>query len=161
MVLKKQNFKKVVKEKIRKIAFKYLIEIKESQSKLTEIEYRDFKTQEYLGCSKLSEEEKSILFKIRTRTVEDIKTNFRNKFGSDLTCRLCESDSEEESQSHQLTCQSMIRECDELRMNQTVTYKDFFGNIDAQVAATHLFKKVLDIREKLLKQIGDKSASDD
>ena len=158
MVLKKQNFKKVVKEKIRKIAFKYLIEIKESQSKLTEIEYREFKTQEYLGCSKLSEEEKSILFKICTRTVEDIKTNFRNKFGSDLACRLCESDYEEESQSHQLTCQSMIRECEELRMN--TTYKDFFRNIDDQTAATHLFKKVLDIREKLLKQIGDKSASD-
>ena len=45
-------------------------------------------------------------------------------------------------------------------MNQTVTYKDLFGNIDAQIAATHLFKKVLDIREKLLKQIGDKSAQD-
>ena len=86
--LKKHNFKKLVKEKIRKIAFKYLIEIKESQSKLTEIEYKEFKKQEYLGCSKLTEEEKSILFKIRTRTVEDIKTNFRNKFGSDLTCRL-------------------------------------------------------------------------
>ena len=127
---------------------------------ITEIEYSEFKMQEYLGSSKLSEAEKSILFKIRTRTVNDIKTNFRNKFGSDLTCRLCESDFEEESQSHQLTCQSIIMECQELRSNQTVTYKDFFGNIDAQIAATHLFKKVLDVREKLLKQIGDKSASD-
>ena len=126
--------------------------IKDSQSKLNEIKYEDFKIQPYLRSNDLTEEEKSILFRIRTRTVDDIKTNFRTKFNNDLMCRLCESETAEESQSHQLTCQSIIEECEELRKNKTVKYEDFFGHIESQVAATVLYKKVLETRTRLLKE---------
>ena len=67
-------------------------------------------------------------------------------------CRLCESEHAEESQSHQLTCQSIVVECEDLRTNKTVKYDDFFGHIDAQVAATVLYKKVLETRTRLLKE---------
>ena len=76
--LKKYKFKSIVKEKIRNIAFKYLMDIKESQSKLSNVVYKEFKIQKYLKSDKLSKDEKSLLFRILTRTVDDIKTNFRS-----------------------------------------------------------------------------------
>ena len=85
--LKKYKFKSIVKEKIRNIAFKYLMDIKESQSKLSNVVYKEFKIQKYLKSDKLSNDEKSLLFRIRTRTVDEIKTNFRNKYGDNIQCR--------------------------------------------------------------------------
>ena len=150
--LNKSNFKNIVREKIRTNAFKYLIEIKISQSKLSDIEYSKFEMQNYLRSSKLTNEEKSLLFRIRTRTVDDIKTNFRTKFGDDLRCRMCDSQDLEESQCHLLVCATMIEECIELRINSTVKYEDFFGGRDAQITATRLYKKVLEVRQRLLEE---------
>ena len=153
MSLKKYKFKAIVKERIQNSAFDYLIGIKENQSKLKEIKYKKFETQKYLMSNELSNEEKFILFRIRTRTIDDIKTNFRNKYGKDLRCRF--GDSEEESQSHQFVCPYIVEECDELRKNKDVKYEDFFGNIEAQIPATRLYKKILEARQKLLKAIED------
>ena len=54
---------------------------------------------------------------------------------------------------HQLVCDTIMKECLELRENRTVKYDDFFGDISAQVAATKLYKIVLEVREKILKVI--------
>ena len=86
-----------------------------------------------------------------TRTVDDIKTNFRTKFGDNLRCRMCKSPYLEESQCHLLICGTLIEECEELRINSTVKYEDFFGDQDAQISATRLYKKVLEVRQRLLK----------
>ena len=120
---------------------------------MKEIKYKKFETQKYLMSNELSNEEKFILFRIRTRTIDDIKTKFRNKYGKDLRCRF--GDSEEESQSHQFVCPYIVEECDELRKNKDVKYEDFFGNIEAQIPATRLYKKILEARQKLLKAIED------
>ena len=63
------------------------------------------------------------------------------------------------SQSHQLTCQSIVAECEDLRTNKTVKYDDFFGHIDAQIAVTVLYKKVLETRTRLLKERENTDAS--
>ena len=74
------------------------------------------------------------------------------EYSDRMQCRLCESH-EEESQMHQLVCDTIMKECLELRENRTVKYDDFFGDISAQVAATKLYKIVLEVREKILKVI--------
>lgn len=57
----------------------------------------------------LNRETTSLIFKARTRML-DIKTNYRNKYKNDLTCRLCKQ--EEETQEH------VFSECEETeRMN--------------------------------------------
>ena len=150
--LKKSNFKNIVREKIRTNAFKFLLGIKISQSKLSDIEYPKFEMQNYLRSSEITNDEKSLLFRIRTRTVDDIKTNFRTKYGDDLRCRMCDSPDLEESQCHLLVCETMIEECIELKKNCTVKYEDFFGSQDSQIAAIRLYKKVLEVRERLMEE---------
>ena len=63
--LKKYKFKSIVKEKISNIAFKYLMDIKES--KLSNAVYKEFKIQKYLKSDKLSNDEKSLLFRIHSQ----------------------------------------------------------------------------------------------
>ena len=68
---------------------------------------------------------------------------------------MCDSQDLEESQSHLLVCATMIEECTELRKNRTVKYEDFFGDRDAQIAAVHLYKKVMEVRQRLFEERED------
>ena len=68
---------------------------------------------------------------------------------------MCDSQDLEESQSHLLVCATMIEECTELRKNRTVKYEDFFGGRDAQIAAVHLYKKVMEVRQRLFEEKED------
>ena len=124
------------------------MDIKETHSKLNNNVYLEHRTQEYLKSNNLKNEDKNLLFRIRTRTVENIKTNFRNQFLDNLACRLCTSP--EESQQHQFDCLLLKSECKELRENKTVKYEDFFGNVLEQIEAVNLYKKALETRERLL-----------
>ena len=54
--LKNTKFKDIVREKIRTNAFKFLMEIKISQSKLNDIDYTKFEIQKYLRSNNLTNE---------------------------------------------------------------------------------------------------------
>ena len=56
------SYKKFIKSKVRKAAFKYLIKRKETHSKLNELEYSKLETQEYLTSSIFTNEDVSTLF---------------------------------------------------------------------------------------------------
>ena len=53
---------------------------------------------------------------------------------------------------HLLVCDVIPKECEELKENRKLKYDDFFGDISSQVGATKLYRIVLEVREKILKE---------
>ena len=56
--IKRDNFKTMVKDKIRKLAFKELLQEKEKLSKMKNLQYDELKLQKYLGSGKLNTTQK-------------------------------------------------------------------------------------------------------
>ena len=102
----KNSFKDLVKKAIRSKAFRSLIEAKEKHSKGGEIGYEELNLQEYLQAdSPLSLKEKRFAFAVRSRGL-DLRNNF--KAGkSDLNCRLCKENLED--QAHLLVCPALSK----------------------------------------------------
>ena len=101
---------------------------------------------EYLSSEKLNLDEKRLLFQLRTRMVE-VRTNYKNKYGDNLNCTLCQSQSEE-SQEHLLVCPGLA----EIPVNPSVKYQDIFGNLDGQVEAVKHWTKLMSLRRIKLKE---------
>ena len=58
----------------------------------------------------------------------------------------------EETEEHLLNCPVLISNCPELYENIDVEYNDVFGDTVRQLAATRLYEKVLEARDKLMEQ---------
>ena len=144
--LSKYKFRKIVKEKVTVKAFSELIEKKNSHSKMKDNEYVKFKVQRYLNSeSKLTNPEKFLLFKFRTRMVE-VRKNFRNKYDN-LFCQLCKV--EEEDQYHLFNSQNILDNCDALAENIEIEYEDIFSTTPKkQEKVAKLLIKMWDTREK-------------
>ena len=145
--LSKYKFKQILNEKIKEHSFKFLIKKKESHSKTENLIYDKLEIQSYLKSdSKLSNEQKQLLFKFRTRMI-DLKTNYRNKY-FDLSCQLgCGS---VENQIHLFQCEVLINKCEDLANNVKVEYEDIFGDITRQIDAIKLLTKIWNIRDNIL-----------
>ena len=76
---KKNSFKELVKSKINILAFNYLMNIKNSHSKMTNINYKGLEIQSYMRSSKIHPHMAKQIFKWRTRMV-NFKMNFKNGF---------------------------------------------------------------------------------
>ena len=76
-----------------------------------------------------------------------MKRNFKSSFVS-LECDLCQID--EEDQYHMLSCEVLLKECEELYNDESVEYEDIFSTTEKQLQAVKLFEKVLQTCEKLL-----------
>ena len=68
--MSKNNFKKTLKENILKSAFKYLQSLKTNHSKVKIIKYDKLEVQPYVTSNKLSTEEKQLLQRLRSSTIE-------------------------------------------------------------------------------------------
>ena len=153
----KTSFKKIVKEKIEKIAFKYLMNKKEKHSKLQDITYRSLTCQSYLKSKKFSNERKNLLFKLRTRMVE-VKSNFRSLYEGNAMCRLCYT--KEETQEHLIECSVIRQKLGEDGAvdgdltwgedNTAVMYEDIFSDTIKQLAAVNYYNRILQLHQKLL-----------
>ena len=146
--MKKENFKTYVKKKVDTKVFKYLENLKEGHSKVKDIKYKKLEMQQYMKDPNFSINNIKLLFKLRTRMVQ-VKRNFKSAFQS-LVCDLCEI--EEDDQHHLLSCQVLLKQCSELYNDISVEYNDLFSTSEKQLQAVKLFKKVLQIREKLLQE---------
>ena len=100
--LSKYKFKNILKKKIEKKAYDDLMKMKENHSKMSNINYDDrLKVQSYLKSdSNLTNDEKHLLFKLRTRMAE-FRNNFRNKY-ENIQCKLCKSEIDQEQ--HMFYC---------------------------------------------------------
>ena len=135
--MKKNNFKTLVTEKILEVAKLYLIKLKNKHSKSDGLS-ADGKVQDYLTSSKLTTEEKQLLFHLRTRTFE-CKANYSNLYNAELACSIC---LEEDNQGHLLRTTNGV----DLK---GVQYSDIFGPIEKQVPATKILMKVTKNRKIL------------
>ena len=76
----------------------------------------------------------------------DVKSNFKNQYGSDLTCDFCRV---EDTQSHLLLCKEVSTGID----TSKVQYNDIFDDIDKQERIAKILHKILkqrDLKIKLL-----------
>ena len=138
---KKSKFRKLVNTQIRCLANEYLLNLKRKHSKLDQVS-NTYSLEKYLKSSNISTEEKQTLFRFRTR-MADVKCNFKNQYGRDLTCYFC---SNEDTQSHILFCKELISDMNTSGVHDEHTFSD---SITEQENVAKLLDKIL--KKRILK----------
>ena len=93
-------------------------------------------------------DEVNLLHALRSRSI-NVKNNFSSKYRNDRSCPLC---------SNVIDDQQHILDCDVLKnklksreaANNKVVYEDIFGDYLKQKEVTHLFAKLINIRDSLV-----------
>jgi hypothetical protein len=147
--MSKKDFKQIVQAKVRKAAFEKLKLAKLGHSKVNNISHIGLmKPQEYITSNLLSNKQSSLLFNLRSKCVNEFKSNF--KFGGQqLNCELCLVN--DDSQEHALSCQSLnkylsLEQNEELK---SVNYEDLFGAVEDQLRITKVYENIIAIRKRL------------
>ena len=148
-------YKAIIKKKVKAAALKQLKQVQQTHSKLKHIMYDDLKPQPYLTSPLFSKDETKLLFELRTRTLENCKVNFRNKYNGQVDCPLkCCGNGDiplEDSQQHLLECVKLrgkVTTADAACKN--VRYEHIFGSTKEQKEAIVLFSRLLCEKEKIL-----------
>ena len=139
MKMKRTTFKSFLKRKINAVAKQYLFELRSSHSKSTNLLHKN-ELKDYLSSDKISLEGKKLLFSMKTRGV-NVKTNFKNGY-SDLMCRFCQKQGEDESETHLLHCEKVICENNLRNIVKDIKYSDIFGTIEQQINASKVWCKI-------------------
>ena len=141
------TYKKLVKESIKELSVKYLLSLKikngQEKSKSKNI-WPSTDMKDYLRTSKLSTEDKQLLFSMRCR-VNDVRTNYKTKYKNNMSCSLCTSCAEE-SESHLLQCTAIVNEPEVKDEISSIEYSDIFSHLEKQIKAVRMFSKVFKIR---------------
>ena len=147
--LTKQEFKIIIKKKIRLFAFLELENIKSGHSKVKHILHYNLKIpQPYLISPIFSNKQSSLLFNLRSQCVNEFKSNFFTSY-----CPLCSKSNHkyEDTQSHALICEALKKEMtiSQKQVLNTVTYNDIFSSVEAQFNITKVFEMIILKREAL------------
>ena len=142
--MKESKFKNIVNTAATKMTLLNLNTTADSHSKSRILIKSKLEREKYFDDQRFSRSDVELLFKLRTRMV-DLKSNFSNKYGTDIACRLCQV---------QVECQEHILKCEVLKAKieipPQVVYEDIFKNVDKQLEAVKVFKKLLREREIIL-----------
>ena len=142
------DLKKLVKLKAKQASFQYLIEIKETKSKMSNITYMNsFLTQPYM--LNMTREQASLMLALRTRTLRGIRTDFGDMYPS-KECPLpgCQ---DLDSISHLLTCPVLQAAVPD--EETPVQYGDVFSDSqETQKSAIVRFSQLVEARTGLLEQ---------
>ena len=127
--MSKYKFKKLVNSGISQLASEYLtnLQVKHSKSKYL---HQEAEMKEYLKTDKLSLKEKQLLFKLKVRMTPN-KTNFKSKYGNDLSCTLCEDENSVEDLPHLLACPFLVGHPKLSSKINSIKTDDIFGNLDS------------------------------
>ena len=145
--MKKVSFEGKIKEIIKEKTLERLRIVKNTHSKVKDIDYEILRIQKYLQPNqiKISKEETQLIFKLRCR-VTDIKTNMRKMY-ADVFCDACGL--QEESQKH------IIQECMKLNDNndRSLKYEKIYdGTVGEKIEIAKRFednyKKLQQFRTK-------------
>ena len=139
----KETYKKNIKNMINKSAFKYFMQIKETHSKLDQLEYTELKIQPYLKSLAINNKEKELLFNIRSKSHHS-KDNFRKLYRNNLNCSLgC---LQIEDQIHTFI------DCTKLeKINTPVVYDHIFGTLVEQESTIKVFMRKNTLRNHIKK----------
>ena len=105
-----------------------------------------FEAQPYMKSNLLNLNEKSLLFKLRTR-MTPVKSNFKSMF-VDINCELCGLEIPQ-SDLHLLECSKLIEKCRVLNVDSETEYMDIFTDLNHQIRATRVYAAIFDTKEKL------------
>ena len=147
--MNRRKFKNLVKEKTKQAAFKYLLSVKGKHSKMKGLSYTKFEKQEYLNSPLFNSESLKLLLALRTRTVNEIKNDFRGQY-SDIKCPLrC---GEDDLITHILDCNVLkLHHTSSAVTSEQIKYQDAFcSNIEKQQQVTELYQQLLEVRSRLL-----------
>ena len=111
--------------------------------------YKDLKhPQPYLITNKLSNNQVSLLFNLRTQCVRGIKDNFHGQYNQNLKCDLCKK--ETDSQDHILKCHVLKQH---IRWDhEKVKYEHIHGTLQQQINVTIILCALLELRDRLLEE---------
>lgn len=137
------RFKRLVKTKTNVAAYKYLIEEKNKQSKICNIQFRDLKIKDYLFEGNVNTKVSKFVFKARSKNL-DIKLFKKWKY-TDKLCTGCGEN--EESESELITCKGFGE-------NEKFTYDMLYSDSTQEIVlvAKYLMKR-LKVRQKLIEEI--------
>ena len=138
--------KKLVKVKTCEAGFRYLINLKNKQSKIMNIQYSDLNIQEYLLEGNKNNELAKVIFKARAKCLE-LKTHKKWKYSDDI-CIGCgnKSETEEELLSY--------RGFKDKNNDKEVKYGWVFtGSVNEMFELAKVVSRRLKLREKLLEGI--------
>ena len=105
--MKKAEFQNLVKKKIRNLSKEYLITLRNKHSKSENLLHEN-SIKDYLTSNQMSTDEKKLLFALKTKTV-NVKTNYSNGY-SNMQCRLCNAQGEDECEIHLMKCVQIVSE---------------------------------------------------
>ena len=77
--MKKEKFKKIIKNKLLEKSTEFLYNIKNKENRSKSKNLNSYKLQNYLQSNLLTTKQKKLLFSLRTRSV-DVKTNYRSMY---------------------------------------------------------------------------------
>ena len=140
--MKKEHFKKLVKEKIKDVTLKYLLEGNHEKIKLKNLKYYQLELQPYLKCQEISTRRKKILFKFRSKMI-----NVGHNFGNRVCCPLCKT--EDDTQEHMMKCLVIKLKSQEV-FHMTEKFEDVFGSdFKILIRLSKIFESAHRIREEL------------
>ena len=135
-----------MKQKKKIAAFKYLIELKNSHSKVKDIQYEKLEPQSYIVSEKLTNEEVYQMFALRSRMVP-VKGNFSSQYKSNSLCKFgCNV---KENQEHLLECKVIIDKLEDKFLLTDIEHQDLFGTIENQIEIIKVYVMILKIKEDL------------
>ena len=135
----KQKFMNIIKEINKQKTFQYLINKKETHSKVKELKYDELKIQDYLSPNRWisSKDEAQFIFKLRCNQVT-VKANLKWKY-EDVKCRACYY--ENETQQHIYDCQYLKETNVETKVETKVEYEKLLnGSIAQKIEISKLLK---------------------
>ena len=119
------------------------------------LEYKNFKLQDYLTSPLFNCESRNLLFRLRTRTVSGIRSDFKGVY-KDTSCPLeC---GESDTLPHLLSCLVLSKHHKSTNLSiSNHKYEDVFSeDIKIQRSATAIFEQLLEIRnEKMSRPVAD------
>ena len=132
----------MVSDSVRKTAFGYLIEKKNTQSKIRHINYKHLEMQLYLKSSKTTTHMAKFHFAARSSMI-NVRGNFKNQFGPEGNfCQGCLDKNQIESQMHIYQCIS-LSSSELVESHASHRYDDLFSeDIEKQLTVSKILKKV-------------------
>ena len=141
------KFKNYIKKKAQEVTISYLVDLKKKHTKSEKLDVKDFSISEYLIDRRFSKEERELLFRLRSKTV-DVKENFKNAYvNNNMLCELCVMF---------LCTQMHILQCPKLTIslvvdqNLQLSEKCVYGTVDQQLIFVKIYNQFWKLREKIL-----------
>ena len=105
-----------------------------------------YELQGYLKSKEVSYAEATMLVRLRSQTICDIKSNFSSFYGSDKLCPLCKTS--EDTQQHCMECTKIPSAENTLKTH--IKYEHIHGAVSQQKEVASLYLDLLGRRDALL-----------